>query len=68
MEPDLISTVTTAPLSLIIDGKTVSPDSPRDVVYNHEVIQTCENTFTKQVIVTRLTEQMRELQTNIRDV
>lgn len=67
MEPDLISNHTT-PLTLTI-GEKPDIDSPRGDITQHsrEVISSCKNEFPQQVIVTRLNDQMKELQTNIRD-
>jgi len=67
MEPDLISNHA-APLTLVI-GEKPEIDSPRGDICQHskEVISACKNDFPKQVVVTRLNDQMRELQTNIRD-
>lgn len=61
MEPDLITNHSTAVLG---------PDSPREVLekMTKEVIPVVEAGMPKQVTILRVTDQMKELQTNIRDV
>ena len=65
MEPDLIHSV-----SSVSQGEEDGKSKKLHLVISdlkEQVISTCPNDFPKQVTVIRLNDQMRELQTNIRD-
>lgn len=72
MEPDIISNHHQSHI-VTTNGngcEETFPDSPRDIVckVQNTVIGISPNTYQTQVTVIRESDQMKELQTNIRDV